>query len=501
MGEIQALEREIDNLLPNRWDRPKNTKLDEIRAREKEIMSNKSVGQESTAFYDAASANRPSYGLGQGEQIPHTPVTIYRKGRQDNISNTKAPSVEDSSNKASTNSNRDSDVPRDRQINDLATQDSSRELLQRLHLHSIPALSSDEDEPKDDGAADETPRPKRQQDILAMPTPRIIGAYVGTPATIKVGRVEDDKPTRPPLRLNPREPSRSTGDEETARAILEDLKDKLLEEVTKDQEKKRPGRSSKERTPDGGSDLEALNRMTKSVTSSLRDLHAVKRGIDRLSDQVNLPDLNPADQGAEPTAKPVAPAGSDAIDEKTLAKATELLKAELLKSGPFPPAVSNPDQAAVVHYPQLYTNRPFRLTLLGLVTGLFTLWCVAESAMCAQYCRPAICSEPPCVWSPDDPTRLADEWDDLVADASDLLHGVDIRTTNPDELDFRDRRQYRRRMRKKGLLKQRAESPAHKEKWDAWHAARIATERASAAREMGYDVYDESESMGDDAKG
>lgn len=176
-----------------------------------------------------------------------------------------------------------------------------------------------------------------------------------------------------------------------------------------------------------------------------------------------------------------------------------------------------------VPYPQLYRTAPFRLTLLGLLTLVLTIWCTAESVMCANYCRPAVCSKPPCVWSPEDPTwgvavpqkidewttggrgrdlitHLADEWDDLVADAWDYFYDIDIRSINPDGLDFLDRRQHRRRLRKRGLLKPQAEPLEHKEKWDAWRAARIAKEKTSAAREMGYEIYDETESMSDDAQ-
>lgn len=55
---------------------------------------------------------------------------------------------------------------------------------------SVRAPSPDPSEPSDP-IEEETPRPGRFEDPLTQPTPRVTGAYVDTPATIKVGRDDD----------------------------------------------------------------------------------------------------------------------------------------------------------------------------------------------------------------------------------------------------------------------------------------------------------------------
>ncbi|KAL2105110.1 hypothetical protein VUR80DRAFT_8987 [Thermomyces stellatus] len=173
--------------------------------------------------------------------------------------------------------------------------------------------------------------------------------------------------------------------------------------------------------------------------------------------------------------------------------------------------------------PRLYRRSPVRLTFLGLLLFAAALWCAAESAMCFRYCRPMTCTTGSCVWSLDDPTfgyaiphkiddwttggqgrvftaRLSEELSDFSADVLDFIRGTDIRNVNLEELSFEDKRKYRRRMKKKGLAAERVEPAEHRDKWDAWRTERAARERASAAREMGYNDYGESESMNDDVR-
>jgi hypothetical protein len=139
--------------------------------------------------------------------------------------------------------------------------------------------------------------------------------------------------------------------------------------------------------------------------------------------------------------------------------------------------------------------------------------------MCHYYCRPEYCAAGQvCDWSPDDPyfgyaipvkldqwttggqgralaARLGEEASDWLADAWDSLTGTDIAAVDTRYLTFEQKRQHRRRLRKRGLVRPWREPPEHKAKLDAWRSAREVRE----AREMGY-AEEEDESMsGDEA--
>ncbi|OHE98188.1 hypothetical protein CORC01_06556 [Colletotrichum orchidophilum] len=459
-----------------------------------------------------------------------------------------------------------------------------------------------EDEDKD-LLAGETPRPIKV-DPLSLPTPRVTGAYVETPATLKVERIEENilppltRPDpssnttfgRPPSRRGSRPSSRAgtffkasesgsetsdqygQGKETTGTTTNSNLrrrnrstsrprrpltnsvkpptvKDDLLElqrihqiedstlddfeelfnmqklqnapsseiesmlddiAVKKEEVAAKPNITKTQRDHE----LEQYDRMSKTLKDGLFNIRTAKQGIERLEGQVSH---------AEGKHDNVA----------TLQKASE--KQPLAKSLHHR---HNPDHArdcpdcirqtpikevSYLHLPvpSLYRRNPFRLTFLGLVLLVVSLWYAAESAMCVVYCRPTTCSSTPCVWSPTDPTWgfaipvKLDEWatngwgrqvanqysedaSDLWADALDFVTGTDITTVDINTLDFYDKRQHRRRLRKKGLAKRPLESPSDKAKWDTWHATRVASERAQDAREMGYDIGDADESIGDD---
>ncbi|KXH56579.1 hypothetical protein CSAL01_03413 [Colletotrichum salicis] len=456
-----------------------------------------------------------------------------------------------------------------------------------------------EDEDKDLFAG-ETPRPKKV-DPLSLPTPRVTGAYVETPATLKVERIEEN--TLPPL-TRPDPSSNATFDRPHSRrgsrtssragtffkasgsgSETSDQKETAGTSTTSSL-RRRNRSTSRPRKPLTNSvkpptvkddimelqrihqiedstldDFEELFNMQKlqddpsiDIESMLDDIAVKKEEVaakpnitksqrnheleqyDRMSKTLKdgLFNIRTAKQGIERLEGQVSHAEGKHDDATTLEKVSE--KQPLAKGSHHR---HNPDHArdcpdcvgqtpikevSYLHLPvpSLYHRNPFRLTFLGLVFLMVSLWYAAESAMCEAYCRPTTCSSTPCVWSPTDPTWgvaipvKLDEWatgglgrqltnqyseeaSDLWADALDFVTGTDITTIEINTLDFYDKRQLRRRLRKKGLAKRPVvESASDKAKWDAWHATRVASERAQNAREMGYDIGDVDESLGDD---
>ena len=143
--------------------------------------------------------------------------------------------------------------------------------------------------------------------------------------------------------------------------------------------------------------------------------------------------------------------------------------------------------------------------------------------MCFFYCRPESCYPgQPCDWSSDDPfwgyaipvkldqwvaggngRVLVDKWRpdvaDWKADLWDAITGVDLTQADTTKFTWDQRRQHRRRLMKRGLIKPRAEHPEDRAKHESWRAAAAAKERAESLREMGYDDA-EDESMAGDEK-
>ncbi|CAM1507545.1 Fc.00g071860.m01.CDS01 [Cosmosporella sp. VM-42] len=456
---------------------------------------------------------------------------------------------------------------------------------------------------EDEADFDATPKPKRI-DPLTMPTPKAPGAYVETPATVKVERPEakqegdlrDDKPTRPLIQDKKMDLAWRSRDKDTASdpgtdekpvtiaessgvrrrrarslprrrgplvntAKLPSVKDDLMElqrshniedstlddfeEVLKGRRTASPrlaallkdiptkpatdgdddsydldldldldldtklntktneANITKDEKYHSDSDIntsDRMRRMSKTLETGLLGIRTVKRGIERLEDQVSHAEN----------------------------KQVEMMDTLPPKHDPCIACTTHPDltTTSYIHLPMphLYHHTPtFRLTLLGMALLLLSAWYAAESAMCALYCRPTTCSSTPCVWSINDPTFgnalpiKLDQWTthghgrafmdsaleqakDWAADVKDVYHGRDITDINTAALTFEQKRQHRRRLQKKGLLQSKAEPRDQKAKWDAWHQARVAKERAREAREMGYEVRDEEETIGGDER-
>ncbi|KAM0201840.1 hypothetical protein ACHAPA_010973 [Fusarium lateritium] len=493
--------------------------------------------------------------------------------------------------------------------------------------------SSPEPESEDERDLEATPR-QPKPDPLTMPTPKVTGAYVETPATIKVEKFDvkdkqerpkreerplrqrsasfrdkktdhvmsgsdrdtasdpgtDDKPStrtsssgarrrrtrslsrrRGTLKNSARLPSVKDDLKELQRAhhiedsTLDDLEEVLLGRKAPSQQVEAlldqlPQNTSLDDDFDfdleldtklntrtnqidpqtnDNSDLDRLTRMNNTLKSSLYGIHTAARGIERLSDQVNIKNKAAESQAAEDKAAEEKSAELKAPKEEESEK--NLL--DIIKPEPLPEKMSTlhdshgADLAYIMHsdaktvsyvslpVPQLYRRKPyFRFTLLGLVLFLFALWYALESAMCAKFCRPTRCGSTPCVWSVDDPTFgnaipvKLDQWTtagrgrimadqakeevaDWFADFKDFYHDRKITDIDIQGLSFEQKRQHRRRLRKKGLVKSRVETPEQRAKWDAWRRTRQEQERQQEAREMGYDIsIEDDETIGGDQR-
>ncbi|KAL1896960.1 hypothetical protein Cpir12675_002539 [Ceratocystis pirilliformis] len=172
------------------------------------------------------------------------------------------------------------------------------------------------------------------------------------------------------------------------------------------------------------------------------------------------------------------------------------------------PSTASMDIVSVdIPVPRVYNKAPFRLTMVGILITLFALWYTLETVVCDRHCRPVTCSAP-CVWQNDDPTfgyaipvkvdqlvtggkgrkmlnQAVQDADDCFADVLDWATGTDITKIDSTILNVEGRRQLRRRLRKKGLIKQRADTPEQLAKYAEWARALEEQDR-QRADEAGY---------------
>lgn len=751
--EIEELENRIDGFAKPDQDRPRNTLIDDIRARELEFSSPAAIAasklediraknsqfrprsaepvpyrpspdfaQELSRYFDADSGSDNGDHWVEGERIPDTPVTVFRKSRQERpnevlrraraSSNTEdyrsssigaqdrfpyvprqrvvpapgtglevdathgrsdglqshhhdtkpeqstapptshtgppkssAPEDNDQKDKPATKAARDSEnsehskaavectdlrrAPSSRSAGSrkakMSDSDPTERIEREVQLFApvdtqsdrgsirVPTPVTDDEgkvpnggaNAKDDakakagGDADDveaTPRPKRQ-DIMSMPTPRVTGAYVETPATVKVEplgkQMKASAISTAPLDQNNavrRRRSYSTSDKgesdrETARkqvradrtrrrarsltkhrqpltnsakppTVRDDLielqkthniEDSTLDAFELQEAKNVPESPEIDEMLEGMADKfigdaelgedwesEAVKEFSARMGKMLDGIRSSKQGIERLENQVSH--INPEKEVKREVEEEVKKEGEQ---EASLDTKPEIKHEAKQQAKPEPkqkvkhsakqeakeetksPAPRIPASHVSIPIPRFYRRSPFRLTFSGVLLFAFAIWYAAESAVCVNYCRPLICTSPPCVWSLEDPTfgyaivskvddwttggqgrelsaRLSEEISDLSADMWDYVTGTDIWSVDPSVLEFEDRKRLRRRLQRKEAAAKRAEPARHDEKWDAWSAEREAKERANAAMEMGYAFYEESESMNDD---
>ncbi|KAI0458688.1 hypothetical protein F5B21DRAFT_459066 [Xylaria acuta] len=423
---------------------------------------------------------------------------------------------------------------------------------------SIRAPSPVLSEPMDE----ETPRPPKI-DLLAQPTPRVIGAYVDTPATVRVKGEEGNAKTtgKPPAApeltattptkriMNPgatgrakslkrsgprsssvpaasrrsrsssrrRRPLINTARPPTVRediiailrsnniddSTLENLDSILADQEVDDRELKQMVNDTVLKVEDDldvkfsdmsdrERELEAYDRMSKSLQTGLLGIRSAKKGIERLEDKVTH-------NGSK----------GDQTRPKAVSSAQPLAQPPIL-----------PDEAAPVFIsvPRLYSKNPkFRLTTLGIVTICATIWYALECTFCYLYAGPEYICTPtiPCDWSPNEPyfpytmPFMLDEWatggkgraaalkvgeeiGDMLAEISDWVTNTDFTQFDERYMDVWQRKRHRRRLRKHALIPKWTEPLGYKARFPEWQAAKVAKE---LAQELG---LDEDETMGAD---
>lgn len=472
---------------------------------------------------------------------------------------------------------------------------------------SLRAPSPEEDDDEEDDAVEETPRPVRV-DPMTLPTPRVTGAFVETPLTIraeklgvsivdiapKTGHQERGPAVTDELDLganildaeaismakatllrgwkaglasrNPRNtlPARgeragsrssSLGTHRRARSAsrartplvnsarpptvhddllqikqanqyddstLDDLADMLSgqdgaagawtgRQIKAGQDSRNISEAQRE--------LEVYDRMSKSLETGLLGIRSAKQGIERLEGKVSH------SEGKE-TKEAKETKGAQVKVEHDIPHIAHSAGKSAACPACQTHAHAHDDGASYIRLrlPRLWHRQPrFRFTLLGLLLFLLSSWYLAETAICAKYCKPQVCyAGQPCVWSPDDPTwgnsipvkldqwltgghgrdyvrRVRPDVEDWVADVWDVATGTDLGDVNISRLSWEQKRQHRRRLMKRELARSRAATvaPEDKIKFDAWKEARLAKERAEGAAQMGY-AADQDESMARD---
>lgn len=216
-----------------------------------------------------------------------------------------------------------------------------------------------------------------------------------------------------------------------------------------------PKAGSRDESTNGEDDIEVYKRMSESLKTGLLGIRTAKQGIERLETSVFHADAKDPGHQHNGDANSVCSACQD-------------------------DSSAGHTQVTYVHLPlpQLYQRQPrFRFTLLGLILFLVMLWYIGESTMCSMYCKPQYCySGKPCNWSPDDPVWgysipvKLDQWvtggrgkafanqatldiTDWVADMWDAATGVDITKVDTSHYTLEQKRQHRRRLLNKGLLR------------------------------------------------
>ncbi|KAG6117399.1 hypothetical protein E4U13_001136 [Claviceps humidiphila] len=273
--------------------------------------------------------------------------------------------------------------------------------------------------------------------------------------------------------------------------------------------KKKKKKKNVEAKEEGESESQSIPvlKMDNVVRSSLSNIRETKMDIERLEGQIaHVADKKPQSSEKRPATKQ---------HQQKQQQKTPKVKIEHDDQDQFPlfkPA-AHTSRATYSHLskPHLWHSlHPLRLTWLGLILLLLLLWPVAESSLCAVYCRPSTCmSTQTCVYSYDDPTPgwalpiKLDQWttggrarkalgwisedvQDWWADVGDAVRGRTLQDIAVEQVPPAKRRQHWRRLRKRGIGMGGGPEPGPEQraKWAAWRRARLAKERAREARSM-----------------
>ncbi|KAI0841170.1 hypothetical protein F5Y06DRAFT_260838 [Hypoxylon sp. FL0890] len=419
-------------------------------------------------------------------------------------------------------------------------------------------------------AEEETPRPSKV-DPLTQPTPKVTGAYVETPATIKIkqeSHSDDRKVSEVPNQLPAKIPelrSRSSGEVLNGESIKQEDSDaKTLRSTSAPRSSSVPtaprrGRSASRRRrplrplintakpPSVKEDIRAILRMNDIDDSTLEDFDSiladqeindeelqkmVNDTMGKIDDDLDFPGLSERDSEIEVIDRlskslktgllgiRSAKKGIERLEDKvthTEHKADQAhtdLNASSSKSETHIPASPNASGPVLLAVPALYRKSPkLRPTRLGVLALTVFVWYILESIFCILYTTEYNCTpQLPCVWSPNEPyfpyamPFMLDEWTtggkgraltwkigeevgDIFADVSDWVMNRDLTQYDERYMDVWQRKRHRRRLRKRGLTPKWVPPPGYKPRFAEWNAARLARE---AAEQNGYEGEDET---------
>ncbi|KAI1658338.1 hypothetical protein F4813DRAFT_46372 [Daldinia decipiens] len=319
---------------------------------------------------------------------------------------------------------------------------------------------------------EETPRPSKI-DPLTQPTPRVTGAYIETPATVRVKqeeRLENKKvlgdPNRP-LNMDSEVRARSSSDPSNVGHIkseyddTQDLRKASIPRSSSVPAASRRSRSASRRRrprrplintakpPSVKDDIRAILRMHQIDDSTLEDFDTiladqeidddelekmVKDTMNKIDDDLEFPELSERDrelQVYDRMSKSLktgllgirsAKKGIERLEDRVMHTEHKKVSAHTVPIAPIPKSettISVPNAAPVVlPIPALYRKSPkFRFTKLGVLTLVVLIWYIFESAFCFLYTPHYDCTpELPCDWSPNEPyfpyamPFMLDEW-------------------------------------------------------------------------------------------
>lgn len=317
-----------------------------------------------------------------------------------------------------------------------------------IRAPSPPPSPGPEMENKDD---DKTPQPIKFVDPVTMPTPQVVGAYMETPAPVKIDQQEAEEgnvaslskflspqKTMPKNRdpsTSPRasrsEGSRATERQRLARTVRRTksasrhrsplknsvkpptVKDDLREICQKndiddsDADELRSLIDSSDdpnlllkilkndKTKSDGAMDDQLKMMSESLNTGLAGIRTAKKGIERLEEQVSRPER----QGTAATNSTMDQLAQPAQPARFTRDPTDTAGASA-QSGAY--------TYIQVPVPRLWRTEPkFKLTLTGLLVlllGLWELYWLVEGLFHDQWGKQTVCYRgSPCRWNPEDP--------------------------------------------------------------------------------------------------
>ncbi|KAI1417049.1 hypothetical protein F5Y13DRAFT_204412 [Hypoxylon sp. FL1857] len=313
-----------------------------------------------------------------------------------------------------------------------------------------------------DPAEEETPRANRV-DPLTQPTPRVTGAYVETPATIKVKQEShsDDKnasdasnqiPNKfselrtkssgEPLNKESVKQEESSGADSSRRASIPRSSSvpTASRRARSTSRHRRPLRPliNTAKPPSVKDDIRAILQLNNIDDSTLEDFDTiladqeindeelqqmVNDTMDKIDDDFDFPGLSERDRELEVfdrMSKSLqtgllgirsAKKGIERLEDKVMHtehKADQAhtdLNASSSKSETHTPTNPNESAPVLLAIPTLYRKSPkFRPTKLGVLALALFVWYILESIFCILYTTEYDCTpQLPCVWSPNEP--------------------------------------------------------------------------------------------------